>query len=70
MRIPLSALIERAPDRPPGYVEEVCSRGTVSGGYLELDDQVYLDLCARFGHRPAGCCGGQAPRLDEKPTGD
>ena len=61
MTIPLDHILAQAQHRPPGYVEDVMSRGQVTGPNLHLDDQAYLDLLAKYGSKSAdGCCAGQA----------
>lgn len=51
MRLRLSALRETANDRPPGYYEEVISRGVVEGEWLEISSENLAALRAIY--RPA-----------------
>jgi hypothetical protein len=47
----LQAIHATATKRPPGYVEDVLSRGTVDGDKVALSDEAYAGLVAKY--RPA-----------------
>lgn len=48
MKIHVTKIHERAASRPEGYVEDVLSRGIVTGDWLDLPDAVYAELCAKY----------------------
>ena len=54
MRFPVKHLLERAPERPEGYIEEVLSLGRIEGQELVMEDQTYADLKARYATHPPG----------------
>ena len=54
MRIPLSSIRAKIPHRPPGYYQDVTSRGILTEDTLELDDAVYGELCAKYNPDPPG----------------
>ena len=44
----LQAIRNTATKRPPGYVEDVLSRGTVEGDKVTLSDEAYAELVAKY----------------------
>jgi hypothetical protein len=44
----VSSLSVTAERRPPGYVEDVLSRGTVEGDKVTLSDDAYAELVAKY----------------------
>lgn len=48
IRFKVAYVRTRAKDRPPGYVEDVLSRGTVEGGFVTFEDDVYDALVAKY----------------------
>jgi hypothetical protein len=48
VRILLCEIERRAAERPPGYVEDVLSRGMVVGDELELSEEAYRELVAKY----------------------
>lgn len=51
MKLRIAKVHEAAPSRPPGYVEDVLSRGTVDGEWLDIAPEPYAELVAKY--RPA-----------------
>lgn len=47
-RIELKALEGQAATRPAGYLEEVKSKGTVNGPYLEIPIEQYIELFRKY----------------------
>lgn len=48
MKIPLSHIQDMARHRPPGYYEDVLSRGRVVGSDLVIQDDQYQKLCRKY----------------------
>jgi hypothetical protein len=48
MKLSLSQLRAKAKYRPPGYVEDVLSRGKMNGDLVELDDAVFEELRIKY----------------------
>ena len=48
MRLRIAKIREAAKDRPPGYVEDVLSNGTVDGDWLEMPAETYKSLIAKY----------------------
>lgn len=48
VRITLKQLAKRAIDRPPGYSEEVISRGTIEDGRIVIAWEVYRELRLKY----------------------
>lgn len=61
MKISIRQLKAKAAERPEGYVEEVLSKGIVSGDYLNISPEDYKALLSKY--NPTGtmvtssCCG-------------
>ena len=45
---PLAHLRILAKDRPPGYMEDVISQGTIDGDHVVLTQEAWDDLCAKY----------------------
>ena len=52
MKLRISKVHAAAADRPPGYVEDVLSRGAVDGEWLELPDEEYAELKRKYRPQP------------------
>lgn len=52
MNLRISKIHDAAPYRPPGYVEDVLSRGVVDGEWLELPDEEYAALIQKYSPKP------------------
>jgi hypothetical protein len=48
--VTLRNLAEMSESRPPGYIEEVKSKGTVTDCCVELSDDAYAELVAKYSH--------------------
>jgi hypothetical protein len=57
MRLHIASVRAMAASRPPGYLEDVLSRGTVDGDWIELGDQAAGALAAKYARH------GSAPKL-------
>lgn len=60
MKIQVSNVTSQAVNRPPGYVEDVLSHGTITGEWIEFDDETYEQLKLKYRGDTGGCqgCGG------------
>jgi len=64
MTIPLRDIEARVPHRSAGYREEVLSHGQVVGDTLEMADEIYAELVAKYrGARPPAIDTIYAARL-------
>lgn len=52
MNLRISKVHDAAPNRPPGYVDDVMSRGVVDGEWLELPDEEYAALIQKYSPQP------------------
>ena len=48
IRFKVAYVRSRAKDRPSGYIEDVLSRGTVEGGFVTFEDDVYDALVGKY----------------------
>lgn len=60
MILTLAQIHARAAERPPGYVEDVLSRGALTGDTLELSEGEYRALCVKY--------GGPSSAIDHRPS--
>ena len=52
-RIQISELQKASAHRPPGYLEEVMSKGRQEAGHLLIEDENYLELCKKYSAKRA-----------------
>ena len=43
--------------RPPGFLEDVLSRGKIEGEWIEFDDKTYAELMTKYRGDAGGCKG-------------
>lgn len=43
--------------RPVGFLEDVLSRGKITGEWIEFDDETYRELVAKYRGDTGGCQG-------------
>lgn len=48
MKVSVAAIREIAPSKPPGYQDDVLSRGTIQGDILDITEADYRALAARY----------------------
>jgi hypothetical protein len=60
MNFPVQRIFDQAPNRPPGYIDDVLSRGTITGDTIEFDEDTYRELVEKYRGDAGGCagCGG------------
>lgn len=63
MRLPLEQIHRKAAQRPPGYAEDVISKGRVEGTTLVLDDDAYLELVRKYRGAPPKAFNYPEPSL-------
>jgi hypothetical protein len=56
MKINLNSILDVAKYRPAGYYEDVCSRGKIVDGYLNITPKDYADLLTKYGGTPTAPC--------------
>lgn len=48
-RFGLHFIVDRVPERPAGYYQDVISRGIIIGEEIEFTEEAYNELCAKYG---------------------
>lgn len=67
MKIRLTKLKDKSKNRPVGYVEDVISKGTVSGDFLFITPNAYRELQVKYNSETpqiqsvGGCCKKMPP---------
>lgn len=64
MRLLLKYIFDAAPNRPPGYVEEIIGSGVIVGDELDIEDVTYRQLVFKYRGEADGCCGGKPNSRD------